>query len=205
VASLRYRKPAWFAPCKSKPILLRDGRVLPALGSWLRLETLVADGELIIVSTDESDTELTYYDVYRDGSGELTVFYTADGDWGIEDEWANAGIYWGPLHQRTHRDVLAPKEGETPRPRMRRAPDTSPKRLTSSNRIGEPIVCSAIPRVDHDRSRRRRGRPVNGARLAERCTDSIDLAQRDGNPLAVHEQNYIVDRQLGDREWRAVW
>jgi hypothetical protein len=86
-----------------------------------------SDGELIVVSTDESDTELTedeikalsademrtailneqYYDVYRDGSGELTVFYTADGDWGIEDEWANGGIYWGPLHQRTHRDLAA--------------------------------------------------------------------------------------------------
>jgi hypothetical protein len=69
-----------------------------------------------------------------------------------------------------------------PRPRMRRAPDTSPKRLTGSNRIGEPIVCSAIPRIDHDRSRRRRADRGNGGRLAERFTCHPGVHNPNGDP-----------------------
>src|SRR4029434_8803580 len=41
-----------------------------------------------------------------------------------------------------------------------------------------------IPRIDHDRSRRRRGRALNGARLAERFTDSIDVH----NAMETHWQ-----------------
>jgi hypothetical protein len=40
--------------------------------------------------------------------------------------------------------------------------------------------------------------------LAERFTDSIDVHNGDGNPLAAREHDNIVGRQLGDREWRAV-
>ena len=81
-------------------------------------------GDLIIVSKDGSNTELTEneikalsademreailntqdYDVYRHISGELSVICTADLRWGVEYG-ANGVIEWGHLVKRTRRNA----------------------------------------------------------------------------------------------------
>ena len=47
------------------------------------------------------------YDVHLDTSGEPTVMYTAHEGCGIEDDFCDGVIKWGPLDKRTRRDLAA--------------------------------------------------------------------------------------------------
>jgi hypothetical protein len=90
--------------------IFRDSDGHLSIGSTGAFNTELTEDEIKALSPDELREAILNEqdcDVYRDSSEKLAVCYTADGDWGIEDKWADGGIYWGPFDPRARRDLAA--------------------------------------------------------------------------------------------------